>query len=104
MSKYVDNLVSLCRAYHNDPGFREKFESKYDEITKDLDEGCDRFYIDNCIAYSKDRKDLFEHMEGYCCELPAIVICYQIQHKGNKYPEYNKFCIHFKDTSKEQAQ
>lgn len=87
----IDQLIHLCRIYHNDEKFRNQLESKYMEITGDLDDSEERFFINNFTVFTEKTRGLCRSVSD--CELPHVELRYQINKRYCKYPDYGEINI-----------
>lgn len=87
----IDQLIHLCRIYHQDEAFRNLLESKYKELAGDLDDSDERFYINNFSVYTEKTREYCSDISD--CSFPRVDLRYQINKRGNRFPDYGEINI-----------
>jgi hypothetical protein len=87
----IDQLIHLCRIYHQDETFRNLLESKYFELAGDLDDSEERFFINNFCVFTEKTRDLCRAVSD--SEFPQVELRYQINKRGNRFPDYGEISI-----------
>ena len=87
----IDQLIHLCRIYHQDETFRNLLESKYSELVGNLNDSEERFFINNFTVFTEKTRGLCRSVSAG--EFPNVEFKYQINKRHCKYPDYGEINI-----------